>query len=402
VTLEYMEKTVTRTDDDAADVLEYFAIPSSVPLVWAFPRYSVFDPSLGCGATSSCVGASATLVHGELSEDATDVEKTIGETWSDPAVGQIFSVDGPYAVLTGSGFYKSTLQGDYRAGTRAGTTFYILDAFTGEALASRDVGSDGKGETIDNCDVANDCTMLKNALQADPVATGPSDSRYITKTYIGDLDGRLWRFDIDLGDGDVPEIAAPVKLYDAGTKHPMFSSMATVNVGTTQQYVFQGTGSEYLPSDGIAEQYKLLVVLDAGTSGIKKAEILLEKTDSLGNDEKVTSFPAVAGDIVFFATTTYKPATPCVAPDGNLYAFTFIGGPAYDTTGDGAVSTKGKNPDTTKVRTATGSRASAPFIVDQHLVFAAGGTVELFGDEQDFNNGVGQAGVRILSWREVR
>jgi hypothetical protein len=26
----------------------------------------------------------------------------------------------------------------------------------------------------------------------------------------------------------------------------------------------------------------------------------------------------------------------------------------------------------------------------------------MFGDPQDFNNGVGQAGVRILSWREVR
>jgi hypothetical protein len=403
VTLEYMEKTVLRTDDDAADVLKYFQTASSVPLVWAFPRYSMFDPSLGCNAsTTSCIGASAHMVYGELSEDALDVEKTVGETWSDPAVGQIVSTDGPYAVLTGSGFYKKTLQDHYRDEMRAGTTFYILDAFTGEALASRDVGDDSKGESVDNCDAANDCTMLKNALQADPVATGPSDSRFITKAYIGDLDGRLWRFDMTLGDGDVPEINTPVKLYDAGNKHPLFTSMATVNVGTTQQYLFQGTGSEFLPSDAVADQYKLLVVLDAGTTGIKKAEILLEKTDSLGNDEKVTSFPAVAGDIVFFATTAYKPATPCVAPDGNLYAFTFIGGPAYDTTGDGTVSTKGNNPDKTKVRTATGQRASAPFIVDQHLVFAAGGNVELFGDEEDFNNGVGQAGVRILSWREVR
>jgi hypothetical protein len=26
----------------------------------------------------------------------------------------------------------------------------------------------------------------------------------------------------------------------------------------------------------------------------------------------------------------------------------------------------------------------------------------VFGDSQEYNNGVGQAGVRILSWREVR
>jgi hypothetical protein len=39
---------------------------------------------------------------------------------------------------------------------------------------------------------------------------------------------------------------------------------------------------------------------------------------------------------------------------------------------------------------------------DQHLVFAAGDKVEMFGDPNDYNNGVGQVGVRILSWREVR
>jgi hypothetical protein len=85
-------------------------------------------------------------------------------------------------------------------------------------------------------------------------------------------------------------------------------------------------------------------------------------------------------------------------PDANLYAFTFIGGAAYDTNNSGGIT----NADSTKVRTTTGARATAPFIVDQHLVFGTGGSVEMFGDPNDFNNGVGQAGVRILSWREVR
>lgn len=406
VTLDNMAVTVSQTDDAAANVLAYFALPASVPLVWSFPRYSKFDASLGCNATTlPCTGASAHPVFGELSSSATAAEKSVGETWSDPAVGQISTASGPYAVLTGSGFYKYSLQGPYRGGAAAGTTFYILDAAAGTVLASSNVGNDGTAETgtaADSCDAANDCTALKNALQADPVATGPSDSRFITKAYLGDLDGRIWRFDITMPTSTTVQIATPVKLFDAGAMHPMFSSMATVNVGTTQQYLFQGTGSEFLPADNVSEQYKLLVVLDNGTSGLEKAKILLEKTDGIGNDEKVTSFPAVAGDIVFFATTTYKPQTPCTAPDGNLYAFTFIGGPAYDTNNDGAVTTKGTNPDKTKVRTSTGERATAPFIVDQHLVFGAGENIELLGDEKDFNNGVGQAGVRILSWREVR
>ena len=37
-----------------------------------------------------------------------------------------------------------------------------------------------------------------------------------------------------------------------------------------------------------------------------------------------------------------------------------------------------------------------------YAIFGAGGNVQLFGDPADYNNGVGQAGVRILSWREIR
>jgi hypothetical protein len=56
-----------------------------------------------------------------------------------------------------------------------------------------------------------------------------------------------------------------------------------------------------------------------------------------------------------------------------------------------------------KVKTLSGAgRATAPFIVDQHLWFGAGDKIETFGDPEDFNNGVGQIGIRILSWRQLR
>ena len=54
------------------------------------------------------------------------------------------------------------------------------------------------------------------------------------------------------------------------------------------------------------------------------------------------------------------------------------------------------------MKSIAGQRATAPFIVDQHLAFSVGGKVEMFGDPNAYNNGVGQAGVRILSWREIR
>jgi hypothetical protein len=91
-------------------------------------------------------------------------------------------------------------------------------------------------------------------------------------------------------------------------------------------------------------------------------------------------------------------ATPCSAPAANLYAFTFNGGAAYDTNNDGKFS----STDSVLVKTLAGQRATAPFIVDQHLLFGGSKSVSVFGNQNDFNNGVGQAGVRILSWREVR
>jgi hypothetical protein len=391
VTLPSMDSTVSPDSDDLSAVLSYFGSTTSVPLKWAFPLYSHFNWNAG--------------QFGELAATATAVEKTVGETWSDPAIGQVSTPSSPYVVLTGSGFLKYSTQVS-RGVTRAGTTFYVLDVATGAVYDSRDVGADGKGETLDNCvlDLVKGCTELKNAIQADPVATGPADSRFITKTYIGDLDGKVWRFDLNLNSSGLPTIQQMLNLYTISTgtgskasDHPIFSSMATVSIGSTQQYLFVGTGSDLLPSNKISVQYGMFVILDQGSSGTQKALIKLEAVDGANGEEKVTSFPAVAGDIVFFSTTTYK-TVACTKPDANLYAFTFIGGAAYDTNNDGKMN----NTDTTKVRTTAGARATAPFIVDQHLVFGTGKSVETFGDPQDFNNGVGQAGVRILSWREVR
>src|SRR5207248_865059 len=139
--------------------------------------------------------------------------------------------------------------------------------------------------------------------------------------------------------------------------------------------------------------------VDNGTAGTETFTYALTPVaHGTANEEKVSAFPAVAGDIVFFTTTTFRPQTPCANPDANLYALTYIGGPAYDNTGDNTVSSK----DTPKVKTIAGTRATAPFVVDQHLVFGNGAGVAVFGDPQDYDNGVGQAGVRILSWREIR
>jgi hypothetical protein len=391
VTLSGLGSSVSPKDDNIANVLAYFASPTRIPLKWSFPRYSNFDPTM-----------STTLMpYGDLKPSASTVELTVGQTWSDPSVGQIQSPASPYVLLVGSGFLPKTVQAQANRGnTVAGSTFYMLNVADGSVIASKDVGNDNKAETVDNCVTAGDCSKMKNALQSDPVASGPQGSRFISDVYIGDLDGRIWRLDMSLGASDIPEfLSTPVKIYDDTASQPIFNSMAVIDVGGgTQRYLFAGTGSDLLPSTGVSMQYKLVGVLDSGTSGSVAFSRLLAKVDGSGDEEKVTAYPAVAGDVVFFTTTTTKAGLVCALPDAKLYALTFVGGAAYDNTGDNKVSAS----DTPVVKTITGVRATAPFVVDQHLVFGAGESLQMFGDPQDFNNGVGQAGVRILSWREVR
>jgi hypothetical protein len=135
----------------------------------------------------------------------------------------------------------------------------------------------------------------------------------------------------------------------------------------------------------------------------KFAHDLATVTNSAGlaDGERPSTSPSVAGDIVFYTTTLETAGTPCADFTSRLYALTYAGGAAYDTDASGLL----ENNESPIVRALAG-RATAPFIVDQHLYFgtagADGAAVESFGDPEDFNNGIGQVGVRILSWREIR
>lgn len=415
VTLPGMSTLVPPTSDNVTDVLNFFSASTRVSLNWAFPKYSDFDPTLAVWDNEM----NSYRPWGDLKPTAPAASKTVGHTWSDPAIGQVQGFNGPFTVLVGSGFMPYTTQQQAnRGGTIAGTTFYLLNAKDGTVYDTKDVGNDGRNENIDDCseDEAPShgfgwfkhhlgkkkkwfgCNYLKNALQSDPVATGPADSRFISMAYMGDLDGNVWRFDIGLDGSNKPKVNKLTKLWQSGLDQPIFASMATLNVGNTSQYVFYSTGSDLLPSTDVNTKYHLLGLLDNGNSGTVTFDQALDKVNDRSKDEKVTSFPAVAGDIVFFTTTDFRPSNACKDSLAKLWAFNYIGGPAYDSNGDNKVD----NKDTAVIASVTGQRATAPFIVDQHLVFGTSATVKMFGDSSDYNNGIGNAGVRMLSWREVR
>ena len=78
---------------------------------------------------------------------------------------------------------------------------------------------------------------------------------------------------------------------------------------------------------------------------------------------------------------------------------TYQGGAAY---GAGTGGKKGKKKTDIDPIAEIDGRATAVFVADQHLYFGTGDDLQIFGDDEDFNNGVSQQGVRVTSWREIR
>jgi hypothetical protein len=399
--------------DDYQSVLATFADANRVRFLWSFPDYANFDTDLATSGTSAVFSVSDATpggkvrLYGDLKATANAVEKSVGFTWSDPAVGTLTPDRSINVAIVGSGYFPD-LEGTLLHRkidspiVRAGRSFYLVDLSTGRVFKNP-ASCSGSAACYDVGDLAN--PAWKNALQADPTAAGTAGDYVVAKAYLGDLDGRYWRFNFN-------QTGAITATSLISTGQPIYNSSALLMVGTTEQYVFFSTGSDSLPriaaAGGDAGPYKLYGIRDYGTSASTTFAYSLGWPGGSGKTrtsvmERPSASPSVAGDIVFFTTTLEDTAAYCASTslEGRLYAFTYQGGAAYDTNSTGSLD---KN-DAAAVKTVSG-RATAPFIVDQHLYFATSGpngpTLEVFGNPEDFNNGVGQVGVRILSWRELR
>ena len=399
-----------------SSMLAQFDAPGeSIQFSWAFPNYSSFDPNVVLDTTAGddaqtlrahgFPGGRARF-YGDLRSTASAAEKRVGFTFSDPAVGPMVTDRSVNAVITGSGYFppvEDQLPGRGAAAPRAGQALFMLDAETGLPL-----GSPGGACTGTGClDVGDAANGRKNAIQADVTAAGDYSLHVVNKAYAGDIDGRYRRFKLDAAG-----VISATLLHDAG--QPIYSSSALLMVGAAERYLFFSTGSDQLPAStpgggspgGTA--FKLLGLRDSNSDGapgqVTVSHLLspaVVSTGLLTNGERPTSSPTVAGDIVFFATTTDSALASCNDAVAQIYAFTYLGTAAYDSNGDGTLQAN----ESTVVSTSVG-RATAPFIVDQHLFIGTssmlGPGVTMLGDSEDFNNSVGQVGVRILSWREIR
>ncbi len=395
-----------------SSMLARFDTPDeSIQFKWAFPNYDSFDPSYTATfAVADGTPGGVLKLWGDLKATASYAEKTVGFAWSDPAVGALDANRDSTAVIVGSGYFpdvEASIPNRGAGAPKAGNAMYLLDVDTGlplgnEAGATCPTISSGAGSGA-GCVTIGDVAAngRKNALQADPTAAGESGGVAVTKAYLGDVDGKYWRFSF------TPEgVISADLMVDTGV--PIYASSALLFVGSQDVYMFFATGSDLLPATapggtGVFRLYGLKDNYPAAGATTKFARNLtaVVAVGGLATGERPSTSPSVAGDIIFYTTTVENAGTPCGDYSSNLYALTYAGGAAYDANNNGTLD----NNESPIVKTLAG-RATSPFIVDQHLyVGTSGGTgafLQAFGDPEDFNNGIGQVGVRILSWREIR
>jgi hypothetical protein len=381
----------------------------SIVFKWAYPNYWSFDPTYTATFTvSDGTSGGKVKLFGDVKSTAKYAEKTVGFTWSDPAVGPLDADRTTNAVIVGSGYFpniETLIPGRGASAPKAGNALYLLDAGTGKPIGNASgttcpTISSGSGSGSGCVNIGDVSNGRKNALQADPTAAGNNASIVVNRAYLGDTDGKYWRFTFTPTGG-----ISALSMLD--TSQPIYASSALLFVGSADVYTFFATGSDLLPvtASGGTGTFKLYGLKDnypsAATTQFSRSLSTVTNVGGIADGERASAAPSVAGDIVFYTTTIETASTPCADFSARLYAVTYTGSAAYDSDGNGKLD----NNESPIAATISG-RATAPFIVDQHLYFGTtgvnGANLESFGDPEDFNNGIGQVGVRILSWREIR
>jgi hypothetical protein len=205
--------------------------------------------TLGGTANNLTVGLD-TIAYGKM-----------GETWSVPALAFVDSASNP-VTRRGSTEFVLYMGSGYGA-PGEGTTFYTLDAITGDVVAAADittaasnagltrsagsvtyVQADGTSLVLPNTLVANAVAFVP--ARFNPLQPPPPAGAKATRAYIGDTHGRLWKI---LSSN--PGVAIPAA--DLGARQPSGTAVGLIGIppgetGAVAQ-IYVGTGAE-LRADG--------------------------------------------------------------------------------------------------------------------------------------------------------
>jgi type IV pilus assembly protein PilY1 len=271
----------------------------------------------------------------KISNYANFLNNTLGQSWSEPAIGKVKIRPAANAFERWVAFIGGGFDSIERVGNDAttGKAFFVVDLKTGEIIKE-----------------FSGLPNMNHCFAAPPTAVDTNMDGFIDKVYIGDLGGQMWAFDVSSDN---------VNAWTGGIlfrppaqpseKHMIYYQPAVTFDQNRVPWVFFGTGNREDPNDFNNPPERFYAVKDDGLGNYPRTQgdldnvtaapqntfnvatkkgwyIMLEK--GMGSLEKVLAKPTVFNQIVYF--TTYKNVDtedPCAgAGVSSLYAVEYRSG----------------------------------------------------------------------------
>jgi hypothetical protein len=319
----------------------------------------------------------------------------MGQTWSVPAIASVTGSENttPRAPAPAGVEFVAYVGSGYGA-PGEGTTFYALDALTGDVIAWTDVDAPPTTAPATpiftpNALVASPAVFSPNMLKADFIGNPAGEKA--TRVYIGDVYGRLWKFLPSTAKTGFPAIL----MQDLGVQQTIGVAVALLNLdydGTAKPYIFLETGRDnrVSPPPAATPPFKIIGLRDDAsdidfTTPQTPFELFPRSDPGVpgidfpgppdpvnfrfrGTTQPATAFNAEKKGRVFFAGTQFNPIDAnCISSfDSILFAVTAGTGQAAYDTGTGTAYTTFIGDKITGVSVTGGN-----LVVDQGIV--AGG-----------------------------
>ncbi len=257
----------------------------------------------------------------------------MGQTWSVPAVDRVGWTDADNDGTPEEPEYRMWVGSGYGDLPSEGSTFYMLDAISGDVLYALDTGDGDPTYFPENALVASPAAF--NYFHAVPhFQLLPDKSTDKTdRVYIPDIHGRLWKF--NTVSGGLGASLGPTQPF--GSAPAVF---ARNNGGPWQPHVYVEAGNDLrVPATTTFQAFAFRDGADASDLTTPLTQLFAQDlVDDAGNKYRGTVQPGVAvnatGDgRVFYVGTRYVAAgADCLSRfDSILFGLKAVnGGPAYD------------------------------------------------------------------------
>jgi type IV pilus assembly protein PilY1 len=270
----------------------------------------------------------------------------LGQTWSLPKVARMRdgTSTGRIVLIFGGGYDVAE---DINTHGTTGRGVYVVDAVTGVVLKQF-------------LTAVNGTDVISTSIPSDVTIIDTDRDGFVDRAYVGDLDGNVWRMDLDDGTSTNPSTGWKLyKLANLGSRKFFFPPDVVITSGFDA--VLIGSGDREKPL-AITSSDRFYMIKDAktgldgsGQTTIIQGDLVLNTADSSAAKgwyynlnvagEKVVNAPLTVGGVVYFGTNRPTPAAVCTSNLGEArsYAVNFLTGagtrlPGGAGTGDDAYS----------------------------------------------------------------